>query len=98
MKGHLDSFFLEKEEFALKEESYETCYMWIWPSRQQFFLQARPNDIYYIEEEIITPVMWCNFKFPYLFDQKAVLLKSLTNLRSFLGSHIFKNDAYSEMS
>jgi len=25
MKGHLDSFFLEREEFPLKEESYETC-------------------------------------------------------------------------
>lgn len=69
-RGHLDFLFFKNTMFSI-EEFFQICEFALHGDRE-FFLKARPTDIYYMEEEV-TPLNICEAKFPDAFDQKAVL-------------------------
>ena len=60
--GHLDAFFKENE-FDSVDEFYEICEYALFGERK-LYASARPNDIYYIQEEIS-----CDIRFPAPLDR-----------------------------
>ena len=69
-RGQLDFFSFNNILFPL-EEFFKICEFALHGDRE-FFLKARPTDIYYMEEEV-TQLSICDAKFPDVFSQKAVL-------------------------